>query len=146
MIRALRPTDRNELLRMRRALWPDSTESEVDDLIAGRAPRVEVLVAEREEGGLGGFAEFGSRRYAEGCVTSPVAYLEGIWVDPDVRRGGIARSLVEKVRTWARDRDFTELGSDSDLGNEASQAFHAAAGFAEVGRIVCFRASLGPVD
>ena len=30
-----------------------------------------------------------SRPYADGCDTSPVGYLEGWYVDPDLRRTGV---------------------------------------------------------
>ena len=129
---------------MRQALWPDSSESEVDGLFQGRPPDAEVWVADRGGGGLCGFAEVGTRRYAEGCDSSPVAYLEGIWVDSDVRRTGVALGLVRHAEAWARSSGFTEFGSDCEIANEASQAFHAAAGFVEVERIVCFRRPLSP--
>jgi aminoglycoside 6'-N-acetyltransferase I len=129
---------------MRQALWPDSSAAEVEGLLNGRPPDAHVLVAGRDGGGLCGFAELGSRRYAEGCLTSPVAYLEGIWVDPDVRRRGVALSLVRQAQVWAESSGFTELGSDCDVENDASRAFHVAAGFVEVERIVCFSLSLTP--
>ena len=64
---------------MRTALWPDSTANEVDEILS--VPRSEgiVLVAERGEGGLRGFAELASRKFTDGCLTSPIAYLEGMW-------------------------------------------------------------------
>ncbi len=163
MIRRLRLSDRDELVRMRQALWRDSTEAEVDTLLAAPPPDAEILVAERSaaersaaersaaerpgaegrEGRLCGFAELGTRRFAEGCDSSPVAYLEGIWVDPDVRRTGVALALVREAEAWARSSGFTEFGSDCAIENEASQAFHTAAGFSEAGRIVCFKKPLG---
>ena len=143
MVRPARKGDRDQLVRMRRTLWPDSTEAEVDDLLEEREPNAFVLVAEGVPDGLAGFAELGSRRYAEGCVSSPVGYLEGIWVDPEARRCGIASSLVDGALAWARACGYAELGSDCDLENLASQAFHRATGFEEVQRIVCFRLPTG---
>lgn len=139
------PSDRDELVRMRLALWPDSTAQEVDDLLEGHGPPAYfVLVAERvgEKAGLAGFAEVGERPYAEGCATSPVAYLEGIWVDPDHRRSGVGAALVEAAVAWARGRGLREMGSDADLDNVVSHDFHRGSGFHEVGRAVCFRRSL----
>jgi len=79
------------------ALWPDYEEAEVDDLL--RVPLSEgiLLVGERDGGGLRAFAQVGQRGYADGCVTSPVAYLEGIWTDADVRRSGLACELVREA-------------------------------------------------
>ena len=129
---------------MRQALWPDSSESEVDGLLQGRPPDAAVWVADRGSGELCGFAEVGTRRYAEGCDSSPVAYLEGIWVDSEVRRTGVALALVRHAEEWARSSGLTEFGSDCDIANEVSQAFHAAAGFVEVERLACFRRPLAP--
>ncbi len=86
-----------------------------------------------------GFVELGTRNYAEGCETSPVGYLEGIWADPDVRRAGLARELAERVLAWAAEHGYRDFGSDCALGNEISYAFHRAIGFEETDRIICFR-------
>jgi aminoglycoside 6'-N-acetyltransferase I len=39
-------------------------------------------------------------------------------------------------------RNFTEIGSDTELDNAQSQAAHAALGFDEVVRLVAFRKPL----
>ncbi|MEE9207343.1 MAG: GNAT family N-acetyltransferase [Gemmatimonadota bacterium] len=141
-IRAIRSADRDELVRMRLCLWPDSEVFEADSVLGRSGSGFVVLVAERPDGGLCGFAEIGSRPFAEGCQSSPVAYLEGIWVDPDARRCSVALNLVGHAEKWARSKGFTELASDCDIDNVGSQAFHAAAGFTEVQRNVCFRRDL----
>ena len=127
-------TDRPEWLRMRTALWPDDHEAEVDRYLGGGYPEMAVFVVEREDGGLCGFAEWGLRSYAEGCLTSPVGYLEGIWVDEDKRRGGVASALVAVGKEWSRGRGCTEVASDCAIDNEGSRLFHLAQGFAEVER------------
>ena len=134
--------DRRELLRMRVALWPTSQEAELDAILALAHPESIVLVAALDEHRLGGFAEFGLRKFADGCTTSPVAYLEGIWVDAELRRSGVASDLVREGEAWARSLGLTELASDSELENHVSQAFHLASGFDEVQRSVCFRRAL----
>ena len=54
----------------------------------------------------------------------------------------MALALVREAETWARSTGYTEFASDCGVANAASQALHAAAGFGEVERIVCFRRSL----
>lgn len=76
--------------------------------------------------------------YVEGAQSSPVAYLEGIYVSPGFRRAGLAASLLAACEGWARERDCREFASDCELDNEASAAFHAHMGFTEVNRIRCF--------
>jgi aminoglycoside 6'-N-acetyltransferase I len=131
---------------MRQTLWPDSQPEEVDALLSdGVDSRVWFLVHERASGELGGFVEVGTRSYAEGCLSSPVAYLEGLWVDPDLRRQGVARELVDAAEAWAITEGLTELASDTGLDNLGSQAFHSDCGFEETDRVICFRKCLvGP--
>ena len=46
------------------------------------------------------------------------------------------------ARALARSRGCTEFASDRLLDNEASGAFHLAAGFEETERVVCYRKDL----
>lgn len=137
VIRPYHPTDYREWLRMRRALWPEigtDEEGEAADWLA--QPDTITLVASRSEGGLAGFAEFGTRPWAEGCVSRPVAYLEGWYVDPDVRCRGIGTALVRAGEAWAGRMGLRELASDTQLENMTSHLAHLALGFAEVERVV----------
>ena len=103
---------------------------------------VAVIVADRGDGSLAGFVEIGSRSYAEGCETTPVAYLEGWYVDPDVRRTGMGASLLKTAQTWALRHGFSEIASNAELGNEASLQAHLALGFQEAERQICFKKRL----
>jgi aminoglycoside 6'-N-acetyltransferase I len=147
-IRALRGADRAEWLRMRRALWPasgdDEHASETEAFLRSGAGPVAVFVADRgAEGTLGGFLEMGLRSHAEGCRSSPVPYIEGWYVDPDLRRRGVGEALVEAAEAWARERGHTEIASDTAPDNEVSLAAHDRLGFAVTDRMVCFRKELG---
>jgi aminoglycoside 6'-N-acetyltransferase I len=90
---------------MRRALWPREREAahRIDMAAWLAGADAAVLVAERaDRQGLAGFTERGTRLYADGCETSPVAYLEGWYVDRDLRRQGIGTALVRAAEMWAR--------------------------------------------
>ncbi len=147
-IRPVQRSDRNEWQRMRSSLYFDPDPREVADWFdaaeQGGTARVgvAVLVAERDDGSLAGFVEIGSRNYAEGCSTTPVAYLEGWYVDPDARRAGLGARLLESAEQWALRHGYTELASDTELGNDLSLATHLALGFEEVERQICFRKTL----
>ena len=117
--------------------WFDAAESGGTSLVG-----VAVIVADRGDSSLAGFAEIGSRNYAEGCETTPVAYLEGWYVDPDVRRTGLGANLIRAVETWAREQGFSEIASDTELDNEVSLRAHNALGFEEVERQICFKKCL----
>lgn len=88
-VRPYQPADRTAWLRMRLSLWPElaessDPESDADQWLA--RPDAAVLVVEHPANGdLVGFAEVGERPYADGCDTSPVAYLEGWYVEPGFR-------------------------------------------------------------
>ena len=143
MIRLIGPEDRDEWLRMRTALWPTDPDlaAQCDEIYAGASMVKCVFVHEREDGragipALGGFIEIGERGYAEGCETSPVAFMEGWYVDGDLRSQGVGRALVKAAEKWARRKGYQEMGSDLTLGNDISLNAHLALGFREVERLV----------
>jgi aminoglycoside 6'-N-acetyltransferase I len=140
LVRPVEARDRAEWLRMRQTLWTDddTLEAGVEAHFAAPKSDVIVLVAEDATGKLLGFAEAGTRAYAEGCETSPVGYLEGWFVEEHARGSGVGRALVQAAETWAQDRGLSEFGSDTWLDNEASIRAHQALGFTETDRIVCF--------
>jgi aminoglycoside 6'-N-acetyltransferase I len=142
LIRRLQPGDAAEHTRMRIALWPDE---DAVDLAQGTQqiladPDQVAFVAERPAGdGLCGMVEAGVRPFANGVDEQPCAFVEGWWVDADVRRGGVGRALIEAVEDWARERGFRELGSDALLDNVLSHTAHQRLGFEERERTVTFR-------
>ena len=86
-----------------------------------------------------GFAQCGLRRdYVEGADSSPVGYLEGIYVEEAYRRKGYARLLLTACEIWAREQGCTEFASDCELANGESLRFHLSVGFEEANRIICF--------
>jgi aminoglycoside 6'-N-acetyltransferase I len=130
---------------MRCALWPEDTPEVHQSGMAAWLARSDavVIVAERPDGaGLAGFAEVGSRDYADGCETSPVAYLEGWYVDADLRRQGVGTALVRAAEGWARDRGYREFASDARLDNIVSHRAHKSLGFVETERAVLYRKQL----
>lgn len=90
-----------------------------------------------------GFANVGLRYdYVEGTETSPVGYLEGIYVEEEFRRRGFAGDLVKFCEKWSKEKGCQEFASDCLLENEESYKFHLAIGFMEANRIICFKKSL----
>lgn len=143
-IRPYRASDRAEWLRLRRALWPELLDDDrKEDLDADEwlaRPDAGVLVVERPSAdGLCGFVEVGERLYADGCDTTPVAYIEGWFVDPDVRRQGLGTALLLASEAWARTRGYRELASDTELANSQSHHAHTSLGFIEVERSIKYR-------
>jgi len=87
-----------------------------------------------------GFAQCGVRTdYVEGTESSPVGYLEGIFMKADYRNNGYAKELLSASEMWAKNMGCTEFASDCELGNVGSLKFHIAMGFEEANRIICFK-------
>lgn len=141
------PTD-PDWLRLRQALWPDGSVQEHLEEMAGfvaQPGRYRQFIARHRDGGEAvGLAEASLRTdYVNGTDSSPVAFLEGLYVSPGSRRQGIAAALVAAVVDWARGQGCSELASDTPLDNLASQRVHERLGFSETERVVCFHMRIG---
>lgn len=90
-----------------------------------------------------GFAQCQLRHdYVEGTQTSPVGYLEGIFVKEGFRHKGYAGELLAECENWARQNGCKEFASDCELDNDSSFQFHKAMNFTEANRIICFSKKL----
>lgn len=95
------------------------------------------------DGAAVGFAQCQLRHdYVEGTSSSPVGYLEGIYVEDSARNRGLAGKLLAACENWARQMGCLEFASDCELDNRGSLAFHLRLGFEEAGRIICFTKKL----
>ncbi|SDO11386.1 aminoglycoside 6'-N-acetyltransferase [Alkalicoccus daliensis] len=124
-------------------LWPHQTqnalEQEFKDLLTTNK---HVLFMSLEEQ-YTGFIHFSLRfDYVEGTFSSPVGYVEGIYVEERARNKGTAAALLRTGEQWARHKGCLEIASDVVLGNEKSYKFHEKNGFTEVNRIVCYAKKL----
>jgi aminoglycoside 6'-N-acetyltransferase I len=148
MIKRCTLLNHNEWLPLRVALWPDSAADNDYDkrTLLCASERYRVLTFVDENGNALGFAEASVRTdYVNSTHSSPVAFLEGLYVRPANRGQGIARQLVAGVQEWAEEMGCTELASDALLDNRDSHAMHKALGFAETERVVYFLKPLGAI-
>jgi aminoglycoside 6'-N-acetyltransferase I len=100
-----------------------------------------VFVAE-ENGRVVGFLELDYRKYAPGCRSSPVPFIEGWYVESDFRRHGVGRALMQAAEARARAAGHDEIASDVEIENADGINAHVALGYQEVERCVSFRRSL----
>ncbi len=121
-------------------LWPECTYEEEREhgLQIINATNQQGFVAKAGEA-FAGFIQLSLRSdYVEGTVSSPVLYVEGLYVEPEWRKRGVARQLVLKAGEWGLQMGCREMASDAELNNTSSIEFHKAIGFTEVNRVVCF--------
>ena len=143
-IREIVESDRADWVRLRDALWPGSlSDHDAETRTYFETSRIApiVLVAELDSRVVG-FLELDYRKYAPGCSSSPVPFVEGWYVEPGLRGRGIGRALVEAAEARARAEGHHEIASDADVGNSGGIAAHRALGYQEVERVACFRRSL----
>jgi len=142
-VREMTSSDRTAFGEMRAHLWPEETPDQhlawIDRFLRDGDACVFVVAAAN---GLVGFAEVAIRKYANGCESAPVPFLEAIWVKPEMRRLGIGRQLMEHIEAFLTARGDRELGSDAMIENSVSHAAHEGWGFSETERVVYFRKPL----
>lgn len=121
-------------------LWPDHNKEEFAAEFSALLEKSDVCIALAVDVDKAvGFAQCGVRRdYVEGTDNSPVAYIEGVYVQKDYRMHGVARQLLWHCEQWARAQGLHEIASDCELVNDDSHAFHLHMGFEEANQIVCF--------
>ena len=140
MIRKATLHDLGVLSALALQLWPEHTKEDLAEEFADSINQDSAhffLLFEKDE--AIGFAQCGLRHdYVEGTDSSPVGYLEGIFVKEDCRRKGYAVQLLSACEDWVRAQGCREFASDCELDNEMSLAFHLGAGFTEANRNYMF--------
>ncbi|MFN2643969.1 MAG: aminoglycoside 6'-N-acetyltransferase [Burkholderiales bacterium] len=132
-------------VELRDALWPQPRELHLAEMaaIAAEPRRHAAFIAYVGDAQPAGLAEAALRSdYVNGTQSSPVAFLEGIYVAAPRRRQGIARALVTRLCAWAREVGAREIASDALVENQASDAVHRGLGFVETERVVFYRKPL----
>jgi len=92
-----------------------------------------------------GFIELTIRSSAEDCMTSPVLYIEGWYVDPSAQGTGVGKALMNAAFDWGREHDCKEAASDARPENQGSVKAHQALGFQDAGIIQCLRRDIEPL-
>ncbi|NVK36041.1 MAG: GNAT family N-acetyltransferase [Rhodobacteraceae bacterium] len=137
-------SDLQAWVALRAQLWDDtSLEQHRNEALAllAKAPGESIaLLGISDQSDVRAFAEATLRHdHVNGCETSPVAFLEGIFVCEEDRGTGMGHMLLTSIQSWAKERGCSEIASDAHLDNLASHAFHTALGFQETERVVYFR-------
>lgn len=133
-------------LELRLALWADASADDHRAYMAISLAQPErflsLMMYDADRAPIG-FIEGSIRSdYVNGTQSSPVGFVEGVYVVPGCRREGVARELFAAIGDWARARGCSELASDALIDNEVSQRAHRALGFRETERVVYFSRKL----
>ena len=140
MIRRAAVADSLTVAELAIKMWTSHEVSELADDFAELIANAECAVFIMYSGDSPiGFAQCQLRHdYVEGTDSSPVGYLEGIFVAEPHRRQGCAQALLAACQAWAKEQGCTEFASDCELDNAESLAFHLKMGFIEANRVICF--------
>ena len=141
MIKKAEKNDSRSLAEMAIKMWNnhdlDELESEFYETASNNDAACFIKFIEAKPAG---FAQCQLRYdYVEGTQSSPVGYLEGIFIEPKFRHMGFAKELLNACESWAKEKGCSEFASDCELDNTDSFNFHIATGFEEANRIICFR-------
>lgn len=131
MIKSAVKNDAGILAELAIQMWHDSTvldlEKEFEKLI--ESDKATCFIKYIDNMAIG-FAQCQLRTdYVEGTETSPVGYLEGIFIIEAYRKKGYAKELLSTCERWAKEQNCSEFASDCELNNIAGLRFHLDMGF-----------------
>ena len=141
MIRKANEEDADILMRLAIQMWEDHDPEELTNEFRNLLEKDDaVLFLKYVDDKPIAFAQCQLRYdYVEGTESSPVGYLEGIFVSKEYRLHGFAADLLAECEKWTKEKGCIEFASDCELDNEDSLKFHMSLGFEETNRIICFR-------
>ena len=140
MIKKATTTEIHQVARLAQELWPENTVASLEaEMYESLNQTDTTFFLYYTDNQAVAFAHAQLRRdYVEGTNSSPVGYLEGIYVQSPFRKQGIAGQLLETCQLWANQKGCSEFASDCELTNNESLEFHLSHGFIEANRIICF--------
>ena len=144
MIYQAKKEDAHTIAKLAILMWKKHTIDELatdfEEILTSNKSSIFLLSIENR---VAGFAQCQLRHdYVEGTDSSPVGYLEGIFIKEEYRKQGYAKELLKKCEKWAKEHECSEFASDCELNNDTSLQFHMKMGFTEANRIICFTKQL----
>lgn len=121
-------------------LWPENKRLELrEEFVQLLASAKDKLYLVSNEQDYVAFIHLSIRSdYVEGSHSSPVGYVEGIYVKPEYHRQGISKRLVQVGEQWCQSMGCRQIASDIEQDNMDSYDFHVNVGFEEANRIIAF--------
>ncbi len=120
-------------------LQPEYIETEIKRIISAPDLCSYLVFLEKDKTEPVGMIELSFRNIVEGCTSSPVAYIDGLYLNEKYRGQGLGKEMLVFIKKWARESGCTELAVDTELENGRAQQFYLREGFEETFRVVQFR-------
>lgn len=95
-----------------------------------------------EDGSTIGMVELSLRNVVDGCLSSPVPYIEGLFIEAKQRNRGLGRQLMQILFDWCCEQGYTELALNTEAVNTAAQRFYDSLGFQQNDSVIEYRMTL----
>jgi len=122
-------------------LDPDHSILEIERMVSDPALSTYLVFIGNEPEPIG-MVELSLRNIVDGCISSPVANIDGLYLTEQYQGKGLGKMLLQFIKKWARENGCSELAVDTEPENERAQKFYLREGFEETFRIVQFRMDL----
>ena len=144
MIRKATKNDIEIIANLAVIMWDENSVEDLSNEFAELLSKDDAQIFLKYENDIPvGFAQCQLRHdYVEGTETTPVGYLEGIFIMEGYRNRRYAKELLNECEMWAKDKGCKEFASDCEVDNDISFQFHMAMNFTEANRIICFTKKL----
>ena len=144
-IKTLSPEYLGQWVRLRQQLWPEQNAeqhlNEGLDILAS-AQHISYVLLNDQQYAIA-FADAAIRHdYVNGCQTSPVVFIEGIYVEPQWRLKKCAKKLIRAIEQWGKNNGCSEIASDAELDNTSSHKMHQKLGFKITEKVVFFQKNI----
>jgi aminoglycoside 6'-N-acetyltransferase I len=145
-IAAVSPDDFETWVIFSLALFPKAskTEMEADLHRINQLDKYQTFMAKMDGQAIGYTTVTLRTDHVEGASTSPVGYMEAIYVLPEFRKLGVAKALYLQGESWCKKHGCSEMGSDTWHWKKDAQAFHKKLGFREEDILVHFYKKIDP--
>lgn len=128
--------DEKDYFKLIKKLWNDILDDEINAIIKASYQKKNIVYVAKIKGQVVGFLNTSIRHdYVEGSTKKQTGYIEGIYVEESFRKKQIAKKLVHFAIDAFYSQRITEVGSDVNVENVDSMAFHEKIGFKDVGTI-----------
>ena len=145
-ISPLEPTDFEDWLTLSSALFTKIPKEQLETKLRRKEQqdKYQTFMARMDGSSIGFITVTLRTDYVEGTATSPVGYMEAIYVLPEYRKLGVAKALYQKGESWCKDLGCTEMGSDTWYWKKEAHTFHKKLGFNEGDVLVHFNKKIDP--